>query len=332
MLFYGDDLFDDGDDQCGGAPHAGPQAPRAEPDSEFDSMMHALVRDVVSTNATECRLDGKPPVVSVPEVVKLKRSMEDDRADAALQGRDVRILVADVSRECKRCRLKAHAPPADRTSDRELSCRARFTDKFNLKPYTHFIHYVPRLVNTVTLAEAIPAEGSGIRLPLDLARIASLCRNSYFAPGKFSAVQLAYANPRSRVLVFHTGRMVGTGEAAAAARASKPARLQARARPIAPPPTRGAFAGTPGPVAARLSLLRAQRQLLQDAGIPINLRNFSVINSVGALNLKATLNCSAFADAHTAEAHYDVKSFIGLAWRPPGECICCEIYSTGRAK
>lgn len=39
-------------------------------------------------------------------------------------------------------------------------------------------------------------------LPLDLHRIAARCRNSYYAPTKFSAVQLAYSEPRCRVLVF----------------------------------------------------------------------------------------------------------------------------------
>jgi TATA-box binding protein (TBP) (component of TFIID and TFIIIB) len=83
------------------------------------------------------------------------------------------------------------------------------------------------------LAEAIPVEGSGITLPLDLHRIAARCKNSFYAPKKFSAVQLAYSEPRCRVLIFResatvstdwdialtrlfflfadTGRMVGTG-------------------------------------------------------------------------------------------------------------------------
>ncbi len=52
------------------------------------------------------------------------------------------------------------------------------------------------------LAEAIPVPGSGAKLPLDLHRIAARCRNSYYAPKKFSAVQLAYSEPRCRVLVF----------------------------------------------------------------------------------------------------------------------------------
>ena len=49
------------------------------------------------------------------------------------------------------------------------------------------------------------------------------------------------------------------------------------------------------------------------------------------VSLRATLNCEAFADAHRAESHFDRSSFVGLAWRPPGESCCVEIYSTGRA-
>jgi len=84
-------------------------------------------------------------------------------------------------------------------------------------------------------------------------------------------------------------------------------------------------------MAARLAIARAQRQLAQDADVHLHTRNFSVINQVGAVSLKATLNCEAFADAHRASAHYDQSSFVGLAWRPEGESCCVEIYSTGRA-
>lgn len=48
-----------------------------------------------------------------------------------------------------------------------------------------------------------------------------------------------------------------------------------------------------------------------------------VINQVGAFSLRATLNCEAFATEHSSTAHFDVKSFVGLAWRPAGEPICC---------
>ena len=62
-----------------------------------------------------------------------------------------------------------------------------------------------------------------------------------------------------------------------------------------------------------------------------------VINQVGAVSLHATLNCDAFATEHSGESHYDRNSFVGLAWRPPRESICCGARhslaraSTGRA-
>ena len=114
--------------------------------------------------------------------------------------------------------------------------------------------------------------------------------------------------------------------------------------------------GTGGAVAARLAIARAQRQLAEEANVHLHIRNFSVINSVGAVSLRATLNCDAFASEHSGESHFDRSSFVGLAvtfawirtlytstfacvpsnhvvaslllslwsqWRPPRESICC---------
>tara|TARA_B110001454_G_scaffold208808_1_gene221685 strand:+ start:566 stop:859 length:294 start_codon:yes stop_codon:yes gene_type:complete len=60
------------------------------------------------------------------------------------------------------------------------------------------------------LAEAIPVPGSGIKLPLDLHAIASRCSNSYYAPRRFAAVQLAFDAPRCRVLIFRAPRAIRT--------------------------------------------------------------------------------------------------------------------------
>ena len=85
-------------------------------------------------------------------------------------------------------------------------------------------------------------------------------------------------------------------------------------------------------MAARLAIALAQRQLAREANVHLHTRNFQIINQVGACSLKATLNCEAFADKHRSTSHYDIKAFVGLAWRPPGESCCVEVYSTGRAK
>ena len=71
--------------------------------------------------------------------------------------------------------------------------------------------------------------------------------------------------------------------------------------------------GTTGSIAARVAITRAQRQLAVEAGIHLNIQSFQVFNSVGAVNLKASLNCDAFASNHSADAHYDRASFVGLA-------------------
>lgn len=77
---------------------------------------------------------------------------------------------------------------------------------------------------------------------------------------------------------------------------------------------------------------------------------------VAAVALNAKIDCDKFADVHSSDSHYDKKSFVGLAvchapkhhqlvaqlhphvrkclrsqWRPAGESICAEVYSTGKA-
>ena len=49
-----------------------------------------------------------------------------------------------------------------------------------------------------------------------------------------------------------------------------------------------------------------------------------VINTVGAFNLRATLNCDAFASEHSSTAHYDARSFVGLAVRLEAELGYCK--------
>ena len=139
--------------------------------------------------------------------------------------------IEEVSSRCREERVlqKASEEPED-LSDEKIIKAARFTDGVPLAPFAKILSLTPRLVNVralriapccastasrrrqvVTLAEAVPCPDSGLTLPLDLHFIASRCSNSYYAPRRFAAVQLAFSAPRARVLVFHTGRVVGTG-------------------------------------------------------------------------------------------------------------------------
>lgn len=261
--------------------------------------LNDLIRDVSAAATLESLVCGKG-IPKAPKQRSRRRLALGRTVSVRSTPFDTHERVADVVKSCrderKRKRSDENAAPID---DAALSSYARFTDGMALKPYEPFLHYVPRLVNIVTLAEAIPVAGSGITLPLNLSMIAARCNGAYFAPKRFAAVQLAYTNPRCRILFFHTGRVVGTG--------------------------------CSGAMAARLAIARAQRQLAEEAGVHLHIRNFSVINQVGAISLKATLNCEGFANEHRSTSHYDQQSFVGLAWRPENESSCCEIYSTGRA-
>jgi TATA-box binding protein (TBP) (component of TFIID and TFIIIB) len=259
----------------------------------MDEAFAVLKEDVDTCLALEARMRGT-------RTAPTKSKSKDKRASAVKLKTVKDVLESSVS-ACgkKRKQLAEEAGPGESKENAALSQYARFTDAMALDPYKMFLHYVPRLVNVVTLAEALPVPGSGLSLPLNLQEIAAKCTGAFYAPRRFAAVQLAYSHPRCRVLIFHTGRLVGTG--------------------------------TSGAMAARLAIARAQRQLGVEAGVHLNIRNFSVINQVGAASLRATLNCDAFATAHSSTSHFDRSSFVGLAWRPPKESICCEIYSTGRA-
>lgn len=91
--------------------------------------------------------------------------------------------------------------PIEDLSDDYLRSFTRYTDGLPLKDYENCLDLVPTLVNLVSLADALPLDGSG--LPFNLKKIAAACKSAvYFAPRRFTAVQLAFDEPRSRVLLF----------------------------------------------------------------------------------------------------------------------------------
>lgn len=248
----------------------------------------------------------------------LAASADGDDDDALVAA--VRHVGAAVAARARRARRRAwrendaaaRAAAADRSpllsasarpTPRELVEACRFTDTLPLRGYAGRMRYTPQVVNCVSLATVRPTPGSATTVPLDLAHIASSCTGAYFAPRRFAAVQLAQISPRARVLVFsgqdRPGQMV--------------------------------VIGASGVVSARLALMQARAQLAEEAGVHVDIVSFKTINMVGHVSLGATVNCEAFAQAHTDTVHYDRSSFVGLTWRPPGAPCCVEIYSTGSA-
>jgi len=258
--------------------------PEPEPEPEPDSDAHALEEcwKTFKYNLNSCKrienlIGGKTDAIDVPEFFKLTSERVHRMRDSYLE-----FLTTQPIRDA---------------SDETLRRLSRYTDDIPLKDYENALDLVPNLVNLVSLAEAFPLDGTA--LPFDLRYIASKCKGAvYFAPRRFTAVQIAFDEPRSRILLFHTGRVVGTG--------------------------------CTGPFAAKLAVARALNVIARDANIFIGVRNYAVINQVGAVSLDASIDCDSLADAHTATSHYDKDSFVGLAWRPDNEAICAETYSTGK--
>lgn len=145
--------------------------------------------------------------------IRMANQVASNAAEASAFRADLQTSVRAVVENCRaaRKRKRESALVVD-TSDERLFEGARFTDHLPLANYENVLHLVPRLVNIVSLAEAVPMPGSGVKLPLDLHAIGARCSNAYYAPKRFAAVQLAFSNPRCRVLIFHTGRLVGTGQ------------------------------------------------------------------------------------------------------------------------
>lgn len=121
---------------------------------EFKTAFLALSSDVTSTLQMENSLSGKGPIKLPKTRGRGKRSKGN--SDPAPTPREPTEIMKSVLEECKKKRKWMASNKATDTSDEALSKLARFTDKFNLKPYEPFLHYVPRLVNVVTVRYTTP--------------------------------------------------------------------------------------------------------------------------------------------------------------------------------
>ena len=172
----------------------------------------------------------------------------------------------------------------------------RWTRHLPLADYQQ-LKWLPEIVNVVSLCDLVPIGNT--KLPLDLYHITKTCDGTFYAPSKFAAVQLGIDDPKSRILIFHTGRIVQTG--------------------------------TTSVMAAHNAISLTLKLLRERSGLHLRASNFSIINIVGAVALNTVFNCSTFADHHTDEVRFDPRNFVGLTWKKPDVPIIVEVYSTGRA-
>lgn len=172
----------------------------------LEQILDALKRDVNASTVLEAVACGR--MVQTVEGSSgsrgVKRRSDNARPELVRRVQQV-VSVCRAERASRATGLETYdgynENSGDLTTD-ELCGLLRFTDRHRLSMYNNLLHFVPRIVNVVTLAEAVPVPGTGCSLPLDLNHIASRCTGTYFAPKRFAAVQMAYTMPRCRVLVF----------------------------------------------------------------------------------------------------------------------------------
>lgn len=113
---------------------------------QFEKAFLALSADVASALYMEQKLSGR----SSSKANSKARSKHDLPLDEVQPRRPVDILNG-VLATCNKKRKLANIQDKVAPSDQQLSNLARFTDKFKLVPYRNFLHFVPRLVNVVTV-------------------------------------------------------------------------------------------------------------------------------------------------------------------------------------
>lgn len=131
-------------------------------DEQFDQAFKQLATDVVSTLAMEHALNGKGPL-KVPKTRGRSKKTPVAAASndlSAVDPRDPVEIARTVLAACNRKRKAVTDESEALISDDALSKMARFTDKFKLKPYERFLHYVPRLVNVVTVCSPSTLDAS----------------------------------------------------------------------------------------------------------------------------------------------------------------------------
>lgn len=175
------DVRADDDDDDG---HSRADTPPTPPTPTMESVWSRLASDALACKSIDQLLANKP--------------------EGAMTKREVMRRAAETTRELHHAWLEHVArTPIEDLSNEKLRSYTRYTDGLPLKDYENALDLVPDLVNLVSLADALPLDGSG--LPFNLKRIASRCKTAvYFAPRRFTAVQLAFDEPRCRVLLFRT--------------------------------------------------------------------------------------------------------------------------------
>ena len=128
----------------------------------MDEALAALKTDLATCQFLDNRLRGKSTTprsktrkvnAKTKEPCKVRSVGNADAESVSADIRAVNDVLGTCVKACQdsRKRDREESGQPDDTSDFALSQYTRFTDKMALEDYKHFLHYVPRLVNVVTV-------------------------------------------------------------------------------------------------------------------------------------------------------------------------------------
>lgn len=246
------------------------------------------------------------------EWIRMKRSIGlansiSTTANAPVIQQTLKRAIEDTVSRCRVQRKRARALETPKDLSDEAVCRAaKWTDRLPLSDYDNVLHLCPRLVNIVTVRCANSNQACAIHKPESaIVRAGSWQRPSPWR-GRGSSCRSTCIK-LARVAQMHTTRPDAlppsnwplTPRAAAfwfstLADSSVPVRflLLPKRRSCPHCPT-DYITGCAGPMAARLSIMRAARQLAMEADVHIHVRNFQVINQVCLLDLNTNMLTSS---------------------------------------
>ncbi len=134
------------------------------PASGLEDALAALKRDLRTCQSLENALRGKGncPEESRASGNKPTRKRPSPEAMPSPSVNSVETVLTAVVSACKQSRVDAvhDAGAPDDTSDAALAQYTRHTDGIALDVYSKFLHYVPRLVNVVTVRATRISVGS----------------------------------------------------------------------------------------------------------------------------------------------------------------------------
>jgi hypothetical protein len=147
----------------------------------MEEALQKLRADISTCETLENTLRGKPlsGIIKQRTARAVKKARENgtvcktpvtvERPCTGAAARKVDDVLQTCLAVCKEARKRhRETTPEEPMDDHSLSQHTRFTDQMNLKPFEKFLHYVPRLVNVVTVRfahESGPARRARRRPP-----------------------------------------------------------------------------------------------------------------------------------------------------------------------